>query len=211
MTLFISGFLLGLSMVLDLGTANVALIRTGIIKGFLAALLFALGTTFADMVYAVCSVLGIAALLQSSDVFQWILWIVGTLVLLYLAFHSIKDAFKPKALEIGKETGKKHNLLQQFVMGAGIGLSAPTTLLWFATVGGSVVSTVVGGISFEKLMPFFIGFLAISVIWGVVLAYISSLGGKVLGGKMMKALSFISGLLFLGFAGYVFIHGLSQL
>lgn len=211
MTLFISGFLLGLSMVLDLGTANVALIRTGIIKGFLAALLFALGTTVGDMVYAVCSVFGIAALLQSSSIFQWILWIVGTGVLLFLAYHSIRDAFKPKTLNIKEGEGKKHNLFQQFLLGMGIGLSAPTTLLWFATVGGSVVSTVVGGISFNDLMPFFIGFLSISVIWGVVLAYVSSLGGKMLGGKMMKGLSLVSGLLFLGFAGYVFINGLNQL
>lgn len=198
-------------MVLDLGTANVALIRTGIIKGFLAALLFALGTTVGDMVYAVCSVLGIAALLQSSSIFQWILWIVGTVVLLFLAYHSIRDAFKPKALDIEEGEVKKHNLFQQFLLGMGIGLSAPTTLLWFATVGGSVVSTVVGGVSFDQLMPFFIGFLSISVIWGVVLAFVSSLGGKVLGGKMMKGLSFASGLLFLGFAGYVFINGLGQL
>ncbi|WLV24936.1 LysE family transporter [Aciduricibacillus chroicocephali] len=211
MTLFISGFLLGMSMVLDLGTANVALIRTGIIKGFLAALLFALGTTVSDMVYAVCSVLGIAALLQSSSIFHWILWIAGTVVLLFLAYHSIRDAFKPKSLNIDDEERKKRNLFQQFLMGMGIGLSAPTTLLWFATVGGSVVSTVIGGVSFDRLLPFFIGFLSISVIWGAVLAYISSLGGKVLGGKMMKGLSLISGLLFLGFAGYVFFNGLNQL
>lgn len=198
-------------MVLDLGTANVALIRTGIMKGFLPALLFALGTTVGDMVYAVCSVLGIAALLQSSDVFQWILWIAGTVMLLYLAYHSMKDAFRPKTFDLASGGVKNRNLLQQFVLGIGLCLSAPTGLLWFATVGGSVVSTVVGGVSFGKLLPFFIGFLAISVIWGIVLAYVSSLGGKALGGKMLKGLSLVSGLLFLGFAGYVFMHGLGQL
>ena len=199
-------------MVLDLGTANVALIRTGMMKGFLPALLFALGTTVGDMIYAVCSVFGIAALLQSSDVFQWILWVAGTVILLYLAYHSIRDAFKPRqALQIENMDEKNHSLIKQFLFGIGIGLSAPTTLLWFATVGGSVVSTVVGGLSFSHLLPFFIGFLAISILWGVVLAYASSLGGKILGGKMMKGLSLISGLLFLGFACYVFIHGLQQI
>jgi L-lysine exporter family protein LysE/ArgO len=38
MELFISGFLLSLSLCLDLGIVNVAIIKTGIEKGFLPSL-----------------------------------------------------------------------------------------------------------------------------------------------------------------------------
>lgn len=77
MALYISGFLIGMSLVLELETGNLGLIRTGLTKGFYPAFIFSLGCAVGDMVYAVLSVLGIAFLLQSSTIFQFILWIGG--------------------------------------------------------------------------------------------------------------------------------------
>ncbi|MBD0381868.1 LysE family transporter [Paenibacillus sp. WST5] len=65
-----------------------ALIRTGISKGFLPALIFSLGCSVGDMIFVVLSVTGIAFLIQSSTIFQWVLWIAGTVMLLLLAYQS---------------------------------------------------------------------------------------------------------------------------
>jgi len=58
MELFISGFLLSLSLCLDLGIVNVAIIKTGVEKGFLPSLNIGLGSTVGDIVYATLSTLG---------------------------------------------------------------------------------------------------------------------------------------------------------
>ncbi|MEK4228236.1 LysE family translocator [Solibacillus sp. FSL H8-0538] len=208
MALYMAGFLLGMSLVLEIGTGNLALIRTGIIKGFVPALYYAIGSTVGDMTYAILSVVGIAALLQSNPFFQNILWIAGTIILLWLTVQSFRDAWKPKEMDLNSGVLKDRSNFKQFLTGIGLVLSSPTGLLWFATVGGSVVASTVGDSSMEAVTPFLLGFLTISVIWGFTLAYLSSVGGKFFGAKTMRVFSLLSGFLFLYFTGYVFIGGL---
>ncbi|WP_183192365.1 LysE family translocator [Brevibacillus fluminis] len=211
MALYISGVLIGMSLVLELGTGNLALIRTGITKGFLPAFIFSIGCAVGDMVYAVLSVLGIALLLQSSSIFQNILWIGGTIMLCYLTYQAIKDFFSPKQITLEGKDVAKRSLWAYFFTGIWLVVSAPTALVWFATVGGSVVSSTIGNSSVDQsLVPFFFGFVTVSIVWGAFLAYLSSIGGKLMGAKMLRVFSLASGLLFLYFSFYVFISGLKN-
>lgn len=210
MALYISGILIGMSLVLDLGTGNLGLIRTGITKGFLPALIFSLGCAVGDMVYAVLSVLGISLLLQSSSIFQMILWIGGTIMLCYLTYHAFKDFFSPKPINIEGKGIEKKSLWAYFFTGIWLVISAPTALVWFSTVGGSVVSSTIGNTIEQSLIPFFLGFITVSILWGILLSYISSIGGKIMGDKMIRMISLASGLLFLYFAFYVFVSGLKN-
>lgn len=211
MSLFISGFLIGLSLVLQLGTGNLGLIRTGVKKGFFPAFIFSLGCAAGDGLYALLAVYGVALLLQSSSIFQIVMWIGGTLMLCYLAFQAFKDTIHPKELDLNKDGIEKKSLWAYFFTGFVLVVTSPTGLVWFATVAGSVVSSAIGGAADESLLPFIYGFIAVSVIWGAVLAYISSIGGKVMGNKMMRLFSFISGILFLYFAIFVFTHGMENI
>lgn len=211
MSLYISGVLIGMSLVLELGTGNLALIRTGITKGFFPAFIFSIGCAAGDMVYAVLSVLGISLLLQSSSIFQVFIWLGGTIMLSHLTFQSFKDFFSPKPIHLEGKGIQKKSLWAYFLTGIWLVVSAPTAIVWFVTVGGSVVTSTIGNASDnQSMLPFFFGFVTVSVVWGAFLAYLSSIGGKVMSAKMTRFFSLVSGLLFLYFTFYVFINGLKK-
>jgi len=210
LVLYISGILIGMSLVLELGTGNLGLIRTGITKGFLPAFIFSLGCAVGDMVYAVLSVFGISLLLQLSSVFQIILWVGGTIMLISLTYQAFKDFFYPKPINLEVAGIQKMSLWEYFFTGIWLVVSAPTALVWFTTVGGSVVSSTIGNSSNQGLIPFFLGFVTVSIVWGAILAYLSSIGGKMMGTKMLRIFSLVSGLLFLYFTFYVFISGVKN-
>lgn len=211
LALYISGVLIGMSLVLDIGTGNLGLIRTGITKGFFPAFIFSLGCAVGDMIYAVLSVLGIAFLLQSSLIFQIILWIGGTIMLCYFTYQAFKDFLSPKSLNLEGSGIEKKSIWAYFFTGIWLVVSAPTALVWFATVGGSVVGSTIGNAVGQSLTPFFLGFITVSIVWGILLSYISSIGGKLMGPKLMRFFSLTTGLLFLYFAFYVFISGVKNI
>jgi len=208
MSLFISGFLIGLSLVLQLGTGNLGLIQTGIKHGFYPAFIFSLGCAVGDGLYALLAVYGVALLLQSSSIFQMVMWIGGTLMLCYLAYQAFKDTVHPKKLNLDSDKVEKKSLWTNFLTGFVLVVSSPTGLVWFATVAGSVVSSAIGKATDQSLWPFIFGFVLVSVVWGAVLAYVSSVGGKMMGNNLMRLFSFISACLFVYFAIYVFTHGI---
>lgn len=211
MALFISGFLIGMSLVLQLGTGNLGLIRTGIKKGFFRAFIFSLGCAVGDGLYAILAVYGVALLLQASSFFQIVMWIGGTMMLCYLTFQAFKDSAAPKELDLNERGIEKRSLWAYFFTGFVLVVSSPTGLVWFATVAGSVVSSTIGNSAGMNLLPFIFGFVSVSIVWGAVLAYVSSVGGKLMGNKMIRLFSLVSGVLFLYFAYYVFSSGIENI
>ncbi|KOS64123.1 LysE family transporter [Lysinibacillus agricola] len=129
------------------------------------------------MVYAVLSVLGIALLLQSSVIFQAILWIGGTIMLSYLTYQAFRDFIYPKSIKMEGAEIEKKSLWGYFFTGIWLVVSAPTTLVWFATVGGSVVGTTIDSSTEQSLLPFFMGFTTVSILWGALLSYLNSIDG----------------------------------
>ena len=93
MKLFNAGFLLALSLCLDIGIVNVAMIRAGIERGFFPALKLGLGSTAGDLIYAILSVMGIGMLLTHSW-FRWTIWIGGTFILLFFCVNIIVKLLK---------------------------------------------------------------------------------------------------------------------
>lgn len=61
---FSNGFLLSLSLCLDIGLANIAMITLSMQRGFSKGLWLGLGTCVGDLAYAVLAMLGMAVLLQ---------------------------------------------------------------------------------------------------------------------------------------------------
>lgn len=211
MELFISGFLLSLSLCVDIGIVNVAIIKTGIEKGFAPSLNIGLGSSFGDLTFASLSLFGVASIIKFVAV-RWILWVGGTLVLLYLCYKMFMEIFKP--FDISKtqdEVFKEENSLRKyFVKGYVLALSSPSAILWFITIGGSVIATRTLHSRFE-LFYFFGGFFTSSVTWSIILAYISYKGGQIMRNQMKKIFSILSAVIFLMLAIYVFIDGYKTL
>jgi len=208
MELFISGFLLSLSLCLDLGIVNVAIIKTGIEKGFLPSLNIGLGSTIGDIIYATLSVLGITLILKFLWV-KWILWIGGTIILIYFCGQMIAQIFKPSDYakkELSQFTGNRH----YFLNGLLLALSSPTAILWFASIGGSVMAAQTFRNRFE-LIYFFGGFSCSSLVWSIMLAFISYHGGQLMKSQIKKIFSILSAMIFLTLAVYVFCDGYRKL
>ena len=205
-TLFLSGFALSLSLCLDLGTVNIAIVREGISRGFWPSFLVGVGSTFGDLTYAVLATTGVALLLGIPAV-RWALWIGGTIALLYFTIQMIRADLKPKSLDAAAaDDGPGRSLPRSFFWGWGLAIASPTAILWFATVGGSVIakSPAQGA---QALAAFLAGFFAAGIAWSFAMALLSAVSGRRLGPAFVRAVSFLSAALFLYFAVEVFLDG----
>lgn len=208
MSWFASGFFLSLSLCLDLGIVNVAILRAGVERGLLPSLLVGVGSSFGDLFYALLSMVGISLLLHNV-VIRWVLWLGGTMILLYMTWNMIKEFRRPKAIAWKEGSGpdvSKRQRWKDFTTGLGLALASPSAILWFATIGGSVIASS-NGHSSTSLVLFFSGFFTASILWSLFMAGLSSQGGKWLGTRLVRGFNFVSALLFLYFAGKVFLDG----
>lgn len=224
MELFAKGFLLSLSLCLDIGVVNVALIRTALVRGVRPALLLGLGSALGDLIYALISASAVAAVLQFRGV-RFALWLGGSAVLLWLAWRMAREAMHPGALSVsGTSTPNARdeqlsprdrtaqdpslNDRADFRRGVALALASPSALLWFAAVGGSVIAANAG--SRAALLPFLAGFAAGGIAWGVALAITVGRSRHLIGRKTIVGLSVVSALLFVYFAIDVFVRGYGE-
>jgi L-lysine exporter family protein LysE/ArgO len=208
MLLFISGFLLSLSLCLDLGMVNVSLLRTGVQRGFMPALLIGLGSGLGDMIYACLSMAGISLLLEYIVV-KWVLWLGGSAILLWMSWQMLREIRKPKEIDLQHSIAVR-SPLKDFSWGIGLALASPSAILWFATIGGSVIASSQDG-SQLSLILFLSGFFFASVVWSVAMAILAAQGGKLMGPRIIRGFSAASALLFLFFACKVFVNGYQTL
>ncbi|HXU04646.1 MAG TPA: LysE family transporter [Polyangia bacterium] len=201
---FWSGFLLSLSLSLDLGLVNVAIVRTALNRGGRAAFLVGAGSCLGDLVYFVAALFGVATLLRSTP-FRWAIWIGGTAVLLFLAVKMVREVLRPRLIDLDDRAAPASNGASLFGWGVALALASPTAILWFAAVGGSVIAA--SGGTKSQLIPFAAGFAVAGIAWSAALAAAASLFERVGGRKVARVLAVVSALLFLYFAGVVFLRG----
>lgn len=71
---------------------------------------------------------------------RWVLWIGGSLMLLWFAWKMVQSALRPAAkLSLG-DIGQQLNMRQNFLRGILLAISSPTAILWFAAVGGALIA-----------------------------------------------------------------------
>jgi L-lysine exporter family protein LysE/ArgO len=202
---FSNGFLLSLSLCLDIGIANIAMITLAMQRGYFHGFWLGMGTCVGDLAYALLALAGMAVLLQYEAV-RWILWIGGGAMLLWFAGKMLMAAFrKVSALNVS-ETHQYRPLLREFGRGVVLAMSSPTAILWFATVGGALISRM-GQHSVTATSWFLSGFFIAGMFWTCVLCLVGSFGGKLLGQRLLKYSYIASALIFSYFALYVIVSG----
>lgn len=204
---FAKGFLFSLALCLDLGVVNAAILKTGVDRGFAASFRIGFGSCFGDAFYLALALLGWTAVFHLSGV-QWLLWIGGTLVLLWMAANMIRDTFRPKALSGGKAVQSRGGW-QDIAAGAGLAISSPTLILSFAAIAGPVVADLDIG-NTPVLIAFITGFVCCGLLWSVLIAWLGSRAAR-LGQGVVRAMSLLSAVLFLAFAVHLFRNGLHHL
>ncbi|HID8954789.1 LysE family transporter [Klebsiella variicola] len=202
---FSNGFLLSLSLCLDIGIANIAMITLAMQRGYFHGFWLGIGTCVGDLAYALLALAGMAVLLQYEAV-RWILWIGGGAMLLWFAGKMLIAAFR-KASELNvSETHQYRPLLREFGRGVVLAMSSPTAILWFATVGGALISRM-GQHSVTATSWFLSGFFIAGMFWTCVLCLVGSFGGRLLGQRLLKYSYIASALIFSYFALYVIVSG----
>lgn len=208
MELFWSGFLLSLSLCLDLGIVNVAAMRVGVQHGARASFALGAGSCCGDLVYAGLALAGVAAALELPAV-RWILWIGGSAVLVWLCGKAVLDARPrgssrlPTDRDAAPDTST--SLIGHFMYGVALALSSPSAILWFATVGGAVIATTASG-SREAAIWFFTGFFLSGLAWSLVVAVAASHGRR-FGPRFERAFAIASAVIFAVLAINVFLDG----
>ena len=198
-----------MSLCLDLGLVNVAVLRTSLHRGALAGTAVGIGSCVGDMVYFSLATLGVAALLTWSP-FRWAVWVGGTGILLVLAWRMGREVLHPHELRLAAPTDTAVRGLGRLVLyGVSLALASPTAILWFAAVGGSVIASAGGDRA--QLTAFAAGFFIAGVLWAIALPLATSLLARATGGRLVRAMSLASAALFLYFAVAVFLRGLAEL
>jgi L-lysine exporter family protein LysE/ArgO len=125
-----------------------------------------------------------------------------------LAWRIGREVIHPKHVDVGLASGKKSPAGVLLMKGAGLALASPTSIAWFAAVGGSVIATFGG--DRLVLLPFALGFFAGTALWAVAFPYSVAAVRTIASEKLVRVLSFVSAVMFVYFACVVFINGVRE-
>ncbi len=201
---FSNGFLLSLSLCLDIGIANIAMITLAMQRGFFQGFWLGLGTCVGDLIYAVAALVGMTVLLQFETV-RWVLWLGGSLLLVWFAVKMLLAAWRGDGqVQAGQVVVESS--WREFLRGIFLAMSSPTAILWFAAVGGVLISRSGGGSLLEAGL-FLSGFFAAGLLWCLSLCLIASHGGRLLGNRLLTWSYLLSAAILCYFAVYVIVSG----
>jgi len=202
---FTSGFLLSLSLCLDIGVANIAMITLAMQRGFLQGFWLGLGTCVGDLIYAVAALLGMTVLLQFTSV-RWVLWVGGSLLLVWFALKMLLAAWRGNAHMDTSQQVVRESPWREFLRGIFLAMSSPSAILWFAAVGGVLISRSGAGGMLEAGL-FLSGFFIAGLLWCASLCTLASHGGRLLGDRLLTWSYLASAGIFCYFAVYVIVSG----
>jgi len=201
---FSNGFLLSLSLCLDIGIANIAMITLAMQRGFMQGFWLGMGTCVGDLVYAIAALAGMTVLLQFESV-RWALWLGGSALLVWFALKMLLAAWRGGHMEARSEVVVE-SAWREFLRGIFLAMSSPTAILWFAAVGGVLISRSGGGSLLDAGL-FLSGFFVAGMVWCMSICGIASHGGRLLGDRLLTWSYLLSAAIFCYFAVYVIVSG----
>ncbi|QDY43834.1 LysE family transporter [Candidatus Pantoea soli] len=202
---FSNGFLLSLSLCLDIGLANIAMMTLAMQRGYLHGFWLGIGTCIGDLIYALLALAGMAVVLQFTPV-RWALWLGGGLMLIGFAGKMLHAALTQTVTLPAADSQPRRSLLREFRRGIVLAMSSPTAILWFASVGGALIARM-GQHDAATTSWFLSGFFLAGVFWTGVICLVGSLGGRLMGQRLLKYCYLASALIFCYFAVYVIGSG----
>lgn len=206
------GFFLSLSLCLDIGLVNVAMLSLTISHGFKPGFWLGLGSCVGDLVYAALALAGMAVLLQFEAV-RWAVWVGGGAVLLFLTGKMAREALSPaRAGNAGPQdsASPQASAPRSFMRGVLLAMSSPSAILWFAAVGGALIAKA-GATTPATASVFLSGFFLGSLAWTLFVCTLASQGRKRAGATLMRACHVVSALLFAYFSYSVIVGGYRDL
>ena len=99
---FLTGFVLGASLIIAIGAQNAFILRQGILRQHVFVLCMI--CAISDAILIVIGVAGIGAIIESSPNLLMTIRMAGAVFLLWYAFVAIRRAMRPAGLEANVET-----------------------------------------------------------------------------------------------------------
>ncbi|KVE42348.1 LysE family translocator [Burkholderia sp. BDU5] len=208
------GFFLSLSLCLDIGLVNVAMLSLTLSHGFRPGFWLGVGSCVGDLVYAALALAGMAVLLQFEAV-RWVVWLGGGAVLLFLTWKMAREALFPEPARDAVDDDTCAAFVQpstwrNFARGMLLAMSSPSAILWFAAVGGALIAKA-GATTPATASVFLSGFFLGGLAWTLFLCTLASQGRKHAGARLMRACHVVSALLFAYFSYSVIVGGYRDL
>ncbi|RLL40604.1 amino acid transporter [Oceanobacillus piezotolerans] len=197
MSIFLSYFLLGLSLAAPIGPVNAAQLDRGIKEGFFPAWFVGLGSIIADIFYMFIVYLGIVHIVEITFV-KTFLWLFGGFVLIYTGMESILSS---KEIRANLER-KKEPLHKSFLAGFLISISNPLTILFWVGIYGSVLAKTATTYGPQALILYSFAIFIGLFTWDISMAAVSSGFRKILNEQVLKGIALLSGLSLIGFGIY---------
>ncbi|EIJ81355.1 putative L-lysine exporter protein LysE2 [Bacillus methanolicus PB1] len=191
----LSYIILGLSLSIPVGPINIEMIKRGIKNGFWHSWAVGLGGMSADVVLMLLIYFGISNYL-TTPIAQSIMWIFGFLILVFLGFESIRDAFKEVTIsdEVQKESKSK-----SFLSGFLIAISNPLNIIFWIGIYGSVLTTTLNTVHQGQALLFSSAIFIGIALWDLSVASTIHFGRKFASQRFLKWLSVIAGFVLIGF------------
>lgn len=191
MALFLSAFGLGIAFCASPGAVTTEVIRRGLERGFLPALLLQLGSLVGMVLWAFIALVG-AAMFVHNVLARVILGVVGTLLLLWLMWQALSDAYRG-----GKGMGEKIKTTRaqkDLTLGIALSLANPLPVAFWLGIGSTVIAT--GAATFEPLtlLVFFAGFIASALLWSIFLAALLAWGQRFITPLFFRIVNLVCGL-----------------
>jgi L-lysine exporter family protein LysE/ArgO len=208
------GFLLSLSLCLDIGIVNTAVINAGLRFGVAPAFWIGLGSCFGDLFYAALSLAGLALIMGYAPV-RWVFWVLGSVVLAWFAWKMALAAWR-------EARGRAHRRFDanaepptwtprgEFLRGLALALASPSSLAWFVAVGGSLIARSTDG-SLAANATFLTGFFLGGLAYSTFIAVVAGRGRHFVGDRLVLYSHALSAALFAYLAADVLIGGYRSL
>lgn len=196
MSKIIENIILGISIAAPLGPSTIAIIKNGLKHGFRSAITTAAGVVSADTTYVLIVFFGVSYFI-AIPIVKTIVWFLGTGVLLYLGYRSIKEAFGKIDLnqaEIKIKPGQNF-----FIAGYLINISNPLAIVWWLGVFGSILASSTQDVSRLIALLQSLAIVVGIVLWHSSLSLLTHFGKKLLNENTLRYVSVIGGIFMIYF------------
>ena len=197
MSIWISHLLLGLSLAAPIGPINAAQMDRGIKGGFLHAWLVGLGAMVADGIFMLLVYFGVIHFLNIPFMKTFLL-LFGFFILTYIGVESL--------LTVGKTgmgtRGGNESHVKSFSAGFIMSISNPLSILFWMGIYGSVLADMIAKYDAKRVLLYSCAIMAGIMLWDVTMALVASMFRRILTGRLIGAVSVISGLSLIGFGLY---------
>lgn len=190
MSVFLTAFGIGLAVVATPGPVTAQAIRSGLAKGFRAALFVQIGALLGVVVWGGVGLLGVA-LIAENALLRDALSILGIALLLWLMGKAINDAFRYTQIDATPLT-QSSNL----ATGAALSLLNPLPAAFWLGVGSSLVLSP----NLLGITLFFGGLLSSALLWSLLLAGLTAWGQRFVTPRLFQLVNLACAIVFAAFA-----------